>query len=406
MTSLRTAFFIAYKSIVHGNKSTLGLLIFILSLSFLNLMFITGILNGMTMSIKTAVIETMTGDISIKPQEEPTRKNFIIRQDEVRAQVATVPGVLNTIRHYQLGGSIGYDKERNGVYKYVSAQILGIDPTEESNVLTTESYMVSGSFLDPDDTDSVVLASGLAGGYSLPLEDLGGAKVGDKVHITYANGLVRTYTVKGIYNITFGAAAINALITAKEAESVLSTFNSASQILIKTDSDVRSMESVIEQLRGMFPALKVQGYIELFETIKTFLQAFDIISYVVSAISVVVAAVTIFVLIYVNAVNRRRQIGILKAIGIKENIIVYSYVMQSLFYSVCGIIVGSIFVFGILDPLIRVYPIPLPFGDAYLSFGAMRVTVGVASLLISGFLAGLIPSRIVARENIISAIWG
>lgn len=406
MNTLRTALFIAYKSITQGNKSTLVLLVFILSLSFLNLMFITGILSGLTRSIEEAVITTTTGHVSIKPQENPTRKLYIFNQDQVRRAVETIPGVVATVRHYQLGASIGYDKEKNGNYKFISAQIIGIDPTEEKDVLELEEALTSGEFLGPDDTDSIVLAAGLAGGTELPLDDLGGAKVGDKVQVTYPNGIMRRYTVKGIFDITFGAAALTALVSSREAESVLSTYNTATQILVKVDEDQYSVDAITARVKAMFPDLKVQKYIELFETIKTFLQAFDIISYIVSAISIVVAAITLFVLIYVNAVNRRRQIGILKAIGIKESIIVYSYIFQSLFYTVCGIIAGTVLVFFIVDPLINVYPIQLPFGAAYLQFSTARVIGGIVALLIAGFFAGLIPSHVVARENIIKAIWG
>jgi putative ABC transport system permease protein len=406
MTTLRTAFFIAYKTLVHGNRSTLLLLVFILSLSFLNLMFITGILSGLTKSIEDSVVTTTTGHISLKPQEFPTRKNAIPSQDEVRASIETIPGVLATTRHYQIGASIGYDKEKDGKYKFITAIVIGIDPEEEVKVLDTLEYMTSGQFIDANDTEGIVLAAGLAGGTDLPLEDLGGAKVGDKVQVTYPNGIIKRYTVRGIYDIKFGAAALTALISAREAEAVLSTHNSATQILAKIDEQNYSIDSITERIRNMYPALKVQKYMELFETIKTFLQAFDIISYIVSAISVIVATVTLFVLIYVNAISRKRQIGILKAIGIKESVIVWSYIFQSLFYAVCGVILGSVLVFAVLDPFIDAYPIQLPFGAAYLSFATWKIVAGTTSLLVAAFFAGLIPAHLVARENIVKAIWG
>jgi putative ABC transport system permease protein len=327
-------------------------------------------------------------------------------QDRVRRTVETIPGVVATTRRYQLGASIGYDKDKNGSYTFVTAQIFGIDPEEEKNVLDTANFMVSGEFLDAHDTDSIVLAGGLAGGTKLPIENLGGVTVGEKVQITYPGGIIRRYTVKGIYDITFGPAAITALISAREAESVLSTYNSASQILLKIDESAYSVDSITKRVQEMYPALKVQKYEELFETIKTFLDAFNIISYIVSIISIVVAAITLFVLIYVHAINRRRQIGIIKAIGISERTIVISYVLQSLFYSFCGIIVGALLVFFVVDPIIDTYPIQLPFGPAYLSFSWERIASSVTLLFVSGFFAGLIPSHLVAREDIIKAIWG
>jgi len=51
------------------------------------------------------------------------------------------------------------------------------------------------------------------------------------------------------------------------------------------------------------------------------LTAVNLISTILSIISILVAAIVIFVIIYVNAINKRRQIGILKAIGIKQKLL-------------------------------------------------------------------------------------
>ena len=156
----------------------------------------------------------------------------------------------------------------------------------------------------------------------------------------------------------------------------------------------------------MAPNLKIQPYSDLLSTIGTMLSAFDLIATIVGIISIIVAAVTIFVLIYVNAVNKRRQIGILKAIGIKESIIEISYIFQSVFYAICSVGMGSILVFGVLSPLLKAHPIALPFGDAALVFTNSKIITSVASMLISGLVAGYLPARIVAKQSILDAIWG
>lgn len=47
-------------------------------------------------------------------------------------------------------------------------------------------------------------------------------------------------------------------------------------------------------------------------------KSFTMISIILGAIGTVVAGITIFIIIFVSIVNKRRQIGILKAIGMKE----------------------------------------------------------------------------------------
>jgi putative ABC transport system permease protein len=121
---------------------------------------------------------------------------------------------------------------------------------------------------------------------------------------------------------------------------------------------------------------------------------------------VLVAGITIFVMIYINAISKRRQIGILRAIGIKQNIIVYSYVLQALFYVLCGVCLGLLFVFGVLQPFLSVYPITLPFGPLVLSFSVTLIVESVIGFLFAGLLAGYLPARLVARQDILKAIWG
>ncbi|MFA6608379.1 MAG: FtsX-like permease family protein [Candidatus Paceibacterota bacterium] len=386
----------------------LFLMIFILSLSFINMMFISGVLSGLWKREVQIIIDILSADITVGPQQYPEVKEYISNQKELRAKIKTIPGITATARHYTLAGSISFDKIKNGQFKSVSGAIVGIDPIEEKQVLKLdEMMMMYGESLSETDTDQIVFSSALAGGYGTPsVNDLGGVKVGDKVQITYSNGIMRIYTVKGIYNDIMGI--YETFITTKEAESVASVYNSASQILVKSDLTKNSLEYYQNKIKKIVPNLKIQNYNDLLGSFVSFERALSLISDIVSVISVIVAAVTIFVLIYVNAINRRRQIGILRAIGLKEKIIVNAYVIQSLFYTFCGLITGSLAVFGIIRPLFISHPIPIIEGlmNLELSYTPFGIFISVISFIVAGYLAGYVPSRIVVRQGIRLTIWG
>lgn len=407
MNDFKTALFIAYKSVVKGSKSTVALMIFILSLTFFNMMFISGVLSGLNNSEITLLINLLSSDVAVSPQEKPVLKQYIPDQHDVRAQIESIPGVIATTRHYNLAGSLAFDKDKNGVYKSVSGPFVAIDPTEDKKVFTMNTLLIRGDYLNDDDTDEIILSSALAGGYGAPSpNDLGGVVVGDRVRVTFSNGIIRTYKVKGIYNDIMGI--FETFITTKEAESVLSIYDNASQIFVKTDPAIGTISNYQAKIRAIAPNLKVQTYDDLIASFASFLKALDLISFVVAVISVLVAAFTIFVLIYVNAINKRRQIGILKAIGIKQQIIINAYIMQSLFYTFCALSIGLIGVLGILQPLLSTYKIPIIEGLMYLElyYSPIRVVLGVFAFIIAGFLGGLVPSRMVAKEDILKAIWG
>lgn len=405
MRDIKTALFIAYKSVVRGSKSTLVLLVFILALSYLNMMFISGILSGLQKMFETTMIDVLTSHVTVGPEQEPQPKQFIVNQDQVRQEIQSIPGVITTARHYNLAGSITFDKDKNGVVKSVSGTIVGIDPNQEKEVLTVNKLLKDGQFLSSEDTDQIVLSSALAGGYGIPApSDLGGVRVGDKVQITYSNGIIKTYTVKGIYDDTLGI--FETFISAREAESVLNVFNNASQILVKVDLSHGTLAGYEDKIKALLPTLKIQNYLDILGTVAAFMNALNLISFIVSAISVLVASITIFVIVYINAINKSRQIGILKAIGIRQRVIILSYVFQSFFFAICGTLAGAFLVFGVLTPLLARYPINVDFGFLSLNHRSVEVIAGTISLIAAGILAGFVPSRIVAKKDILKAIWG
>jgi len=404
---IRAAFFIAYKTIAKGHKSTLVLIIFILSLSFFNLMFVSGFLSGFSDGIIRSMVETSTAHLAVMPQEEPIKKEYIIDQASVRAGIETIPGIVATAAHYQLGGSFAYDKERDGVFTYVSAPIIAVNQVEEKAVLSVFDHIVSGDFPDTLQKDEIILGANLAGGFGTEqTTDLGGVVVGDTVVVVYGNGVSRTYTVRGIFKVTIGGIGGTAFISTKEAEAILSTYNNASEIMIKADLAKYTLDEYAERIRYLYPELTVEKYTTRLSTVGILVSAFNIIALIVSVISIIVAAITIFVMIYVNTISKRRQIGILKAIGIKESIIELSYVVQSMFYAICAVISGTMIIFWVVVPFLDARPIMMPYGEATLVFTTVGIVINIVSLLVSGLLAGFIPAKMVARENILTSIWG
>lgn len=384
----------------------LVLMVFILSLSFLNMMFISGILSGLENLMTKTLIGVFSANVAVSPQEYPQVKQYIPNQGELRAQIETIPGVIATSRRYIFSGSLSFDKDKNGANKSVAGSIIGIDPSDDKRVFTIGEFMLAGTLLSDSDTDQIVISSALAGGYDVPAPggDLGGAKVGDKVLVTFQNGTIRTYTIKGIYNDAIGIFQV--FITSKEAQTILSTYDNASQIYVKTDLTRDTIARYQSRIKAMTPNLKVQNSNDLLGSFSSFLDALNLIIYIVSAISLLVATITIFVMIYINAITKRRQIGILRAIGIKQRVVVLSYIFQAGFFTLSGIAMGSLIVFGALGPLMIAYPINVVFGKLYPVFAENTVIIGITSLVFAGLFAGYLPARIVARTEILKAIWG
>jgi putative ABC transport system permease protein len=133
---------------------------------------------------------------------------------------------------------------------------------------------------------------------------------------------------------------------------------------------------------------------------------FGTLGNVFGGILIIVSAVVLFIVIFINALTKRRQIGIMKGIGIRPASIMWNYVFQSVFYSAIGISLVLLTVFYVLVPLFIKFPIDFPFSDGILIAEQGPTTTRVIILMIVSIFAGLIPSWMVVKTNTLNAILG
>ena len=95
------------------------------------------------------------------------------------------------------------------------------------------------------------------------------------------------------------------------------------------------------------------------------LQSFAIINMVSLIVSVIITTVVLFIVITIKTLNSRKQIGILKAIGVDKEVIMHNYGFQVIILGVLGIILGIIITL-LLAAYMSVHPIVTPEWSAYL----------------------------------------
>lgn len=68
MGNLKLTFFLAFKSIIKGNRWALVMIIVVMSLSFANLILTPSIISGVTKALNKQQIDTLYSNIIIHPQ--------------------------------------------------------------------------------------------------------------------------------------------------------------------------------------------------------------------------------------------------------------------------------------------------------------------------------------------------
>jgi len=402
--NIKTAAFLATTSIKRGNKGTLAMTILIMTLAYVNLVFVASIFGGIVEAINIEAIDNQYSNLVIEPADD---EKYIKDKNGIN-QIITVPGIVGVSPHYLDSPVVRYDEYKDGRdIKSGRWVIKSIVPENERKVTKIHDSIVTGSFLDSRDTNKVIIGKEVAGGYGGALDHLSlGARVGDDIEVSYSNGITRKYEVKGIFSTKSTQADQMIFVTKDEMESVFQVHDWASEILVKTE-DIGNETQYVDQIRQLgFENEDIKMWSDLMGFTSGASKSFTMISIILGVIGTVVAGVTIFIIIFVSVVNKRRQIGILKAIGMKENTIILYFVMQALFYGVIGVVLGASLVLFVIRPFFLSNPLDFPMGWVSLKVTFNIIRVSNISLITAALIGGYFPARSGAKESILKSIWG
>ncbi len=406
VNNLRISLFLAYRGIVRGNIGTILMTIMMMVLAFLNLVFLSSIFTGISKAIDSQAINMMYGNILIKPGKD----DFYIKDvaNKIRL-ISGLPGVVGASSHYVDSLYIEFDPEQDGLdVKSGNWITKAVNINEDRLVSNVSDYIVEGRFLDENSRDEIVLGRDVAGTHGTDKynSSLKGVKVGDKVYATFSNGIRREYRVVGIFMSKSLFADSMIYISKNEYQSAYRVNGVANEIAVKLDQD-NLEEKYIKIIKSLgIDDVDIKSWREVNELGGGITNSFTMIKGMLSAIGMLVAAVTIFIIIFVSVVNRRKQIGIMKAIGMQEEIIIISYIWQSLFYALCGVVFGLIIMYKAIIPIFVTYPLDFPVGYVSLVLSNNDLWTASIGLIASAFIGGLIPSLMGVKESILKLIWG
>ncbi len=431
--TLSLGFFLALRQVTRGSKWATGLIVFIMMLTFLNLVATSGILVGIVDGAARAFKEQWSGDLFIETRSE---NDYIKHTGDIISVLSSFPQIQSFSPRTIAGAKIEanwWEKRKQSDENSVSNQIAGVDPEKEDATTFLSKAIVEGEWLRKDDTRGIVLGSGYLAKYSRVrdlvalLKDI---QPGDTVRVTVSakkslvtaeqnfsvnpdltstGSISQDFIVRGILDSKVQFVTSRAYILDSELKKMLGKNDgevSEIAILLKPGVDPYDVKTPLLN-NGFAEYAKIntaqEGSPEFLVNIKLF---FGIIGSILGSISVVVGLITIFVIIYINALTRKRQIGIMKAIGVSEFAIEFSYICQALFYVIFGSLLASGIIFSIIKPLLEAHPIDTPFAKIVLSAEPLSVALKFALVSAISIFAGYLPARIIVNTNTLNAILG
>jgi putative ABC transport system permease protein len=413
LLNIRVGFYLAIRQLRQASYWTTGLIVFVMLLTFLNLVVVTGILVGLIEGINESYRTQYTGDVILSAL--PTN-DYIEDSPKVSAFLKTLPQVALLTERYQTNGTIEANyltrTNRNEKANATGAQVIGIDPVGEDEFTGLASHIIEGSYLSPHDYDQILVGHYLLAKYAfgeMPgFTALTNVGPGTKVRLTI-NGATREVIVKGIVKSKIDVLGTSIFMPASQVRTLMGRSDqNVRQIAIRLvpDTDPVAFKNLLLR-SGIGEKAKVQTFEDSIPSGVADIKAtFAMLGNGLSSIGLVVAAITIFIVIFINAITRRKFIGILKGIGISGQAIEISYIFQSLFYAVIGSSIGLIVLYAFLVPALASHPIDFPFSDGILVAPIDSTLFRILLLVLTTVIAGYLPSRMIVRRNTLDSILG
>ena len=385
------------RNILVSIGSSIGIMSIILMLSFGNGVktyfnnTMNNYVNPLVIEVNMPSQEDETVDLDVTTIEKPdvnAPKPFEEKDINNLSQIENVTSVEKGYTSISMGiNSLNYNGK--------STNLMRISTTS-SNI--TASNLEEGAF--PKEGEILI--------NKIVSDRLGGNIIGQTVtlRILVNNKILnKQFTVSGIYT---GASADLAdvmksvFLNYSDLEKIYSENNyklKPNVIYLNTNSDIHttSIKEIVKEL----------GYSESSQNQLTsmFNQMISILTYVLSgiaAISLVVSSIMIIVVMYINVVERTKEIGIIKAIGAREKDIRRIFVSEAfligLFSGTAGIVGSYFFMKGINLMSNKLFNISLVLIKKYYEI------LGISLSIIISTLAGLLPANKAAKLDPVESL--
>lgn len=388
--------FLAWKGIVKNKKTTI-LILFIIGLGFISSVTIGGIIKNVVYNLEQDFIDTSVGNIILEPLEKGSKI------EDVRGiikKIETLPNIEG-IAAVQKKSARLIDERGD----YIDAEVWIVNPSDFAEASRIDELLEDGEFLNDNSINelytgctNIQSCSNAEGVSNIDLD------VGKKVNVVFSSGESANLTLQGVYKHGFEQVEHLNLIGEKTAEQIFSDYNKdLADIIIVRLSDRKLTEKMFFEISFLGINAEVYNYNDKLVFYSDIVNSFGVISLISLIIGVIIAAISVYIILYINILHRRVQIGIIKAIGVDSETISLSYLLQALFYGIFGSILGILLTFLMLG-YFNLNPISTSIGRVIPDITLNNYVLVSLTIIIASTLTGYFVSRRIIKQNILNSI--
>ncbi len=378
---MRLAMKIAWRFLMSAKKQTVLILLGI-GVGVSVQVFIGALISGLQDSLVDNTIGS-TSHITIDADDGyiTSYVNDIEKIKKVNESIEVVSPVIN------IGGIMTFEDNKKEVL------LRGLDIDSSELIYDFEEKLYAGRL--PESDNEVLLGLGLHNSLEIFIDDLIPIEV---------QGSVVGLTVVGFFD--FGVAQINeswAITTLETAQNIVGTtgVNSIEMQLSK----VFEAETVAGQLEQDFGDHKtITNWMTDNEQLLSGLQGQSISSLMIQIFVIVSVVLGIASTLAITVMQKSRQIGILKAMGLTDKNASKVFVSEGIFLGIFGSIIGVLLGIGLLVAFTKfaLNPDGTPLIPLTIEIGFIALSAGIA--IIASVVASLIPALKSSKLEVIEVI--
>ena len=315
--------------------------IMVIAFAFFIYLFLDSVMDGMEQLSFNNIINFETGNIQVaypqywEEREELPLENLIYLNQDIEESIKNMDGLLATSPELRFTASLN-----NGIDE-IAVIGLGILPEKYNEVYTTQQYLVAGSIFSPGESKAVI-GKGLA-----ELMDL---KIGD-----YITLLIRTkeetfntidLEIGGLVNTPHPMINNGIVFVPLDiAQQALNVENGVSMITIRTNRE-KEITPIIDDINQNFQKkninIKAYSWRESAETVIAYSAAQDAETAIVLTVILLIGMIGIINNVILSALERTREIGMMKALGMREWEIVLVFMIEASGVGIIGGLAGCL----------------------------------------------------------------
>ena len=225
------------------------------------------------------------------------------------------------------------------------------------------------------------------------------ARVGDRIEVEFPGGEKLPLEVRGIFEDTPTTAGVTVPLSVLE-EAGLKRSDSSLSITLADGADRDAVKVDLEDVVKDLPILSVQDKVEFKELISGQVNQLLYVIYGLLALAVVIAVIGIVNTLGLSVLERTREIGLLRAVGLSRRRLRLMITLESVAIALLGAVLGM--VVGLVIGVVLRESLKDDLTELSLPVNSLLVFLVVAVMF--GVLAAIVPAIRASRMKVLAAI--